>query len=474
MTSLETHGTASFVCKWGGSSVLLLVLALLGLGWITPSHAYYSYTSTEADLSFEAVADIPLSENVSLQTLNQPGRYRTAAVAWVDEQIGFLIGSFQTQAFRKAARGAGVLGEFHDVRFLSIQNTAESGRKLVAYRFEGKMVTDKKVFGRSKSAEIPLTMPLAPDRIFERALVGSRNLCVTDPHYSTEGDFFYFWDPNKPGCPLRNNRTDVYRTHGRVVKLESTRFTYPEYDKLLGDNGNGDVLEIAVFLGYAATIDNYAKTKRRDEVHKTRVETERALRSRGFVMTEKKKDFRLRSNGTQMRGINDYRVYEKPVETPRGTVQMRVRMLVTDTDIESRDYTFYQLFPEALKAADIVIYDGHSGLGANLDLGNLGHPRLSKEKYQIYFFNGCSSYPYFNGAFFDKKGGSKSLDLVLAGMPTYFGSGGVNMEAFLKAFLEGRLHSWQTIIQSVEKSNPRGYGSYLVGVVGDEDNQFRP
>lgn len=85
-----------------------------------------------------------------------------------------------------------------------------------------------------------------------------------------------------------------------------------------------------------------------------------------------------------------------------------------------------------------------------------------------------SSYPYYNGQYFDaKKGGSKNLEIITSGLSTYTTTALGNMLAFLDPFLKGRVISYQTLLRNIEKSN-EDVGTYLTGVNGDEDNKFLP
>ena len=120
----------------------------------------------------------------------------------------------------------------------------------------------------------------------------------------------------------------------------------------------------------------------------------------------------------------------------------------------------------------MLLYDGHSGLGDNLDLARFTGAKLDPEKYQLFVFNGCSTYPYLNGMYFRAKGGSRNLDVITAGLPEFATSSGPNISAFLAPFLDGRELSYQKILSDVEESNGPGAGTFLVGVKGDEDNEW--
>jgi hypothetical protein len=150
-----------------------------------------------------------------------------------------------------------------------------------------------------------------------------------------------------------------------------------------------------------------------------------------------------------------------------------VSILLSDSSVGVQDETFVEYFSEALTTSQIVSYDGHSGLG-----GNLEYERFLANKlpgfYQIFFFNGCSSYPYFNQMYFSQKpAGKKNLEVITAGLPTLTSTSTSNMMAFLNPFVHGKVHSYQTLMRGIEKSNGEE-STYLMGVNGDEDNIFRP
>ncbi len=352
----------------------------------------------------------------------------------------------------------------YEITFTRAERGSDPERARLAYRFRGKVVFHKGAFRNGDDADIPLKLPLAPDLIYGLGVDdGGINHC-TDHHYNTEGDYWYFWDPEMKGCP-KETRDAVHRPVGKLTRIANTRLTYPNYDELYGDNFNGDKFEIFVFLGYYKDIHQYSRPPRRDLAVPVFRDFERQLKARGFSKTEEDSEFRLRSNGTRMAGINYYRVYESG--------KVVVRMLLADTALGSGDGTFHHYFRQAARSSDVVVYDGHSGLGSNLDLREIGDIRFNKDKYQIFFINGCSTYPYFNGSFFERKGGRGNLELILSGLPTLSDTSGSNLMAFLEGFLDQKPLSYQRILQVLERSNADS-GTYLFGVVGDEDNRWKP
>lgn len=473
MSSYLHHVFIWFACWarwacWIGSAV-----GAISFG-ASETHAYYGRHSAEAVLTYAAEVDVPLAGRAPvLAELNREGRRRAEALAGVDFQIQHLMGTFQSESFRKDFGWPGVLGESYRVRFKKVAPGSASGRVRLGYEFKGTVVFQKEAFNGHPTRLLPVKLPLAPDRIYALSLVRGTSAC-TDRHYDSEDDFWYFWDPDQRGCPLAGNDVDVMRLTGKLERLPNTRVAYPEYDRLYGDNGNGEALEVAVFFGYIDDLADLRNPRRRDDGARAMREVERELRARGFRLTGKADAFREYADGRRVAGINFLREYETRVVNELGLeMPVRVQVLLADTAAASRDATFHRFLVPALERADIVAYDGHSGLGGNLDLRTLRGLRLDPRKYQIFYFNGCSSYPYFNEKYFEAKGGSRNLEIVLSGLPTFTATAGPNVVAFLDQFLGGRTLSYQRILSSVEESNAE-YGTYLTGVTGEQDNRWRP
>jgi hypothetical protein len=178
--------------------------------------------------------------------------------------------------------------------------------------------------------------------------------------------------------------------------------------------------------------------------------------------------------GEERSGINCKARFVGEIKTQLGSKQnLDLTIWLTDTDLGASDKLFHREIVKAFREDDIIAYDGHSGLGGNLDLNLLPQFKFNSN-YQIFFFNGCSSYPYFNAKYFAAKPGGKSnLDIITSGLPTLTSTSVTNMTAFLTPFVKGHLPSWQTIMNRIEASNGEEE-TYLMGVNGDEGNRFRP
>jgi hypothetical protein len=446
------HAMMSFLKNFCGIALVFVALGPL------VAQAYYGRHSTEAILTYDAWLDVP--DELKKREVEES----------IDEQIQYLVGDFQSESFREKNGYYGMTGEDYDFQITGEGPSPTYGNKRFFYRYKGKVIFAKKIFrGGKATRSVPIRLPLDLD-VYYRSTKRDKNHC-TDPVFNGYEDFWYFWDPDKEKCPLKDNSQDVIRIEGTLKLLENTKNTYPEYDRLFADNGNGSDFEVSIFLGYI-TQYNIEKPSPRDEGAINYQALSDELSDLGFEIIDEKNGFRLLSNGREAQGANLYRVFEKEISTPLGKKLARIKVLLADTSYEARDGTFHAYFVPALENSDIMIYDGHSELGAALGFEHLPPVRFNKKKYQIFFFNGCNSYPYYNAEYISRKGGSQNLEVITAGLPTLVSSGVSNTMSFLNGFVSGKTISYQTLISRLEASNEDM--TYLFGVSGDEDNQFLP
>ena len=242
---------------------------------------------------------------------------------------------------------------------------------------------------------------------------------------------------------------------GKFESLANTALSYPEYDRLylLPE------LKISLFVGYLDPVSS--RVSRGDDGYQSYTEILGNLKELGFQVSEKNEQ-----------GPNVLTRLEKSHKNKLGHKQrIIVSLLLADSNSKS-DKTFETAFADALMNSQIVTYDGHSGAGGYLHLQRFAGLKLN-DSYQVYFFNGCSTYSFFNTHYLSSKpGGSRNLEVITAGLLTYPDTSSANMMAFLATFLTGDLKSYQTILREIEASND-GESTYLMGVNGDEDNLFR-
>ncbi len=171
------------------------------------------------------------------------------------------------------------------------------------------------------------------------------------------------------------------------------------------------------------------------------------------------------------------------LEKSAGDQTLVVNLFFGESGIDQKSQAFHYAFRQGIKDAAILIYDGHSGLGGHLDLTEIAELRdfkfeFPKDKYQIFFFNSCTSYTYYNARFLQRKvkrgrnqQATKNLDLMVNGLATYFDDEQIGNLALIRAVdrwaKSGVWTSYQTLAKRIDTEN-------LFAVVGDEDNPNRP
>ena len=444
------------------------------------AHAYYGRNSTEANLNYTGRIELELPgvTNLTLDDLNNLTSDTGAKVhTQLNDQVKHLMGFFLSNYMKEGLHFpfAGILGETWSAKFFRFVKREGATTWVADYQFTGKVIFRKDAFRTQATREVPIILPLFPKKIYELSLKDGVSTCVAKEDVSeAKEDFWYDWDLQFPDCALRDDSLNLIRTTGTIEELPNSTSTYPDYSRLYGNNFNGNTLQIASFFGYiGGTLSNH-HANRRDAAYKAMNVLSDHLRELGYNQTYVLANFRMYRDGRTVHdGSNIIRIFEKQdVEVGGRQISVRVQLLLADSDTESKDVTFVKYFEQALGTADVIHYDGHSGLGAYLAIDRFQNVQWNPEKYQAIFFNGCSTYPYFNGAFISAKGG-KNLNVLTSGTATLTESSAPNALAFLDPFLQGHFTSWQRILGAIESSNGDD-GTYLTGVSGDETNEWHP
>ena len=370
----------------------------------------------------------------------------------IDLQLQHMYGAFTTHpGFDEAP---GIPSGDYKVKLLGAEKVPNENYVKVSYAYDDIVVFSSKLFRGGGTTRIDFVLPKDPVTIYKAGFPSpsSRKNYCTDEHYNSEGDFWYFWNPYQEGCPLDGG--DLVGVTTDLTPMSVTRGTYPEYAKLYGENGNGDVLQVTYLVGVDENFKNGDLGKR------TFLDAFAGLKAAGFQTTvdeprRKRLSFRFGAK--------------------RASIEMRL--------MDPGSAEFAQEAVNGMKKADIFLYDGHSGLGGYLSPDRLaedtGRPiELPKNKYQIFVFQGCSTYAYYNSAYFKLKRsgsdpkGTKNLDIITTGIGAAFEVGAKVDVAFLTSVAAGQKPSWQTIIDRVHAAE--GDNTALSHVNGDEDNPRNP
>lgn len=411
---------------------------------------YVGSNSTEATLKFNGVVELITSAAKPAQ--------KTLLNA-IESQIEHTIGPMSAAKFTAVPKGDHVIS---NVKIIS-----KKGKVLnVGYTYEGTVVLEN-----GPKDKYDIIMPINPTKIYEAGFVGNHNPC-TDEHYQSEGDFWYFWNPYNPGCKLKEN-TDYVIVKADVTRFENTKLSYPEYHNLV-DAKTGKIT-IHIFFGMD---DN---SKGRNPLNSADINAENYRDFRDYLLdngyTAKK------WTATEIKKIAKTTDGAAPFVETIEKENIQYRFFFGPSAIDEDSLAFHWFYKDAIENASVMLYGGHSGLGGHLDLdsieANLGEAiKFNTKKYQIFFFDSCTSYKYYNQMYFDRKvtskdpKGTKKLDIFTNGLSTYFHVMPDSNKALAVAFEKALGYaqsgkgfvSYQTLAKQIDSDN-------LFGVNGDEDNE---
>ncbi len=370
----------------------------------------------------------------------------------INLQLQHMYGAFTTHP--GFTENPGIPSGDYKVSILSAQKVPNQDYARINYYYDDIAVFSSKIFPGSGEVTINFVLPKDPLTIYSKGFPtpSSRKNRCTDEHYNSEGDFWYFWNPYQDGCPISGN--DLAAVSAKIKPLPMTASTYPEYDRLYKDNGNGKILKISYLVGVDENFKN-------GDLGKTTF-------LKAFSM--------LKESGFNVK-VDEPRVKKLYLTVSGKKTEIEMLLLNPDTG----DFAIQAV--KAMKNSDIFLYDGHSGLGGYLNPQRLSDDSgqtlsLPKDKYQIFVFQGCSTYAYYNSAFFNLKKsqndpkGTKNLDIITTGIGAAFEVGAAVDVAFINSIAKGERNSWQQIIRNMRKAE--GDLSALTHVNGDEDNPKMP
>ncbi len=278
-------------------------------------------------------------------------------------------------------------------------------------------------------------------------------------HDVSSGSMWYYFRPHRSGCSLDD--ADVVHAVADVqVSDINTTGRFPEYDRVWEDDA---LRVVAVFGKYedgATTTDDAGITGYNRFVGAVRDEL------RGHALT------------TVPEQVPTDPGVEAPDVTFHATLEdgrsVEVVAILVD-NVRTAGATFDARYGELSTRADLIVYNGHAGLGANIRaLAQKG--RWVADQYAIAFMNGCDTYAYVDSALWDAHAavnpadpsGTKHLDIVMNGMPAYFRS----MPNATMALVRGLMgydapRTYEQIFSDIDSSQ-------VVLVSGEQDNTFTP
>lgn len=413
---------------------------------------FYSPNASEMVLTYNF--------SVEFQTASQPRE--TEILTAIEKQVTFLFGAFSSQ-YR-----TGVPKSEHQIKVLK------------TYGSQGKWRADYTYRGLVLMSQGPAThtfyLPLNPYTVWTTATSNPSNkYACGDAHYPIEKYFWYFYNPKAFGCPLVEGR-DIFLVQGQLTAQPNTQSSYPEYDRLFVNQE----LNFHILFGMDNSSLDWNPNSSKDLSATTYRQLKQALVKAGYQV----KVWTAQDVNTFFGKVygNQPSVEELAKKTPKGIV--RYRFFFGASTI-GEGYPFYQFLMYSMMNSSIMIYAGHSGLGEYLNLDMISRAAVAgkplavaanTQRYQIYFFNSCSSYPYYNAQYFGLKKtaqdprGTRNLDIITNGLSTLFSSLTPSTMSLMQAVElyagNGTKTSYQDIINKANSDN-------LISISGDEDNVSR-
>jgi len=426
-----------------------LLFCILALTFLQNTQAeeldYYGSRSTEANIKFEYFVE------TSAETDEQ------MAKLLIDRQLTYLFGALSSNEYQAVPKAD------HKTTLLRTEKVNSLYR--VYYQYQGTAVVTN---GAPTNFSFPL--PRNPETIYERSLIRKDGrveyACHTDRDHTQETYFWYFWNPNMSRCPLIEGQDYDVITSKLTRKLNTTT-TYPEYSRLADDG----VIRIDLLMGLNEEHQNKNPFQSSDIAAWNYRSLHNQLLSMGYQpRVWSPQD--IREIAPKTTGSDAF-VESLTKTTQNLTVEIRFFFGATSTYASGYGGSpFHYFMKDALEKSDIFLYAGHSGLGEYLNLQKIENItrfqfQFSPKKYQIYFMNGCSSYPYYNSMYFAKKGGTKNLDILTNGLATLFNAINPSSLALISAMDSYAAHGTRTSYQQIVS---RADSENLLGINGDEDN----
>jgi len=295
-----------------------------------------------------------------------------------------------------------------------------------------------------------LTLPRRVDAAGQNAFTTKyAATCADDAHDANVSNFWYHYRPRLSGCSLAP--ADVVTANATAkVSSENVIAKYPEFHKVWED---GALNVVSIFGKY----EDGATTA-----------ADAGISAYNEFTTAVKAAFPAAQITTASTSDVTFKV------DLGGGRRLQIVALLVD-NVRTAPASFDQRYSELSPGADVIVYNGHAGLGANVRaLSQKG--KFFPGKYQIFFMNGCDTFAYVDGALAqvratlnpDDVAGTKYMDIVSNAMPAYF----MNMSEASLSLVRALANpaapkSYGTIFREIDASQ-------VVVVTGEEDNRFSP
>ena len=288
------------------------------------------------------------------------------------------------------------------------------------------------------AAEGKLYLARVPKRPFSIMADAGDTCADKDGHMSlSQSIYWYMWNPDRAQCPTELQQ-DLAITLTRM--LPSGKVPYPEWDRLVAD---GKITTVVLY---------------------------------GLIGDE------MSDNDIGMVSLREMSAWllDAGFQEVAATVGIRFTRVVAGVSVEIDlyspkefsglgDHAHFGNFQKALSEHEIVVYDGHSMLGASDFWSKPDYPDF----YQIYLYGGCLGYEYYVRPILNGKDGWEDLD-ILSSVVEVSATANEYAGPFLSKMLWAIEHnynvSWKDMLVAIRTR----VGDSTFGVSGVRENCFSP
>jgi hypothetical protein len=397
----------------------------------------------KADASVEAII-LDFEFDGTLMTNSSFGAERR-----IEDQLLYTIGHLN---------GDNSVGRIDKLELSDVKTETVDGKVRVSYH-----AVMQVAWGKKNQVPATYTFILPKDLSFQ----GTKDFteayshdCVDfGAHDVDSGSMWYYYRPHAPRCKLQDE--DVVKLDADVsVSPVNTTGKFPEYHKVWED---GVLRVVAVFGKYedGATVNSDAG-----------IAAYNAFLSR---IADRLGEAGLKTTPASFPSNPGVEVSEVVFEANLAEGREVVVTAILVDNVRTAGADFNNRYEALSRDADMIVYNGHAGLGANIRaLASKGD--WQEGQYAIVFMNGCDTYAYVDNSIFeahaavnpDDEKGSKYVDVVTNAMPSFFRS----MPAATMAIVGGLLdyddpQTYEQIFKKIDRSE-------VVIVSGEEDNVYVP
>jgi hypothetical protein len=271
--------------------------------------------------------------------------------------------------------------------------------------------------------------------------------------------FWHDWNPKAANCTIDD--ADVTRSRATVKPFAGeTTGKFPEYDEMWKD----DELDVVAIFGLiSGSVDSDSDPGVGE--YKRFISGSQGLLTGSNAVT----------NAATSSVLRDTTV------TGKVTVGGRQRNVKVDVllvhELQSVGADFATRYDAISEKADLVVYNGHAGLGKNVNaLARKG--KVAAGKYQLLLLNGCQTFAYIDTTLFDRRieangaandpNGTRYLDVIGNALPGWTNNlTNMSMTLMRASTKPDAPKSFNDLMAEMPTN-------HLVVTFGEEDNRFRP